>query len=360
MKKVLVDLGEKSYNIYIEKDFKALEDLIEKSDKKALIITDTNVSPLYLREVKEILEDKFSFVSTFEFEAGEKSKNIDILQGMYRAAIKAGLDRKSCVVALGGGVTGDMAGLLAATFMRGIGFIQIPTTLLSMVDSSVGGKVGIDFLGVKNIIGAFKQPDLVYVNTGALRTLPEREFKAGMGEVIKYAAISDYSFLSFLTENQKKITSLSYDELSSLIEICLKIKADVVSKDEKENSYRMILNFGHTIGHGIESAKNFSLLHGECVSLGMVCAFEIAHERGYVTEEYKKKFLSSLSSYGLLMSVSDIDANEVLAYVKNDKKKTGDFINFILPTAEGEVRILKDVTNEEMENAINKIIGEQN
>lgn len=358
MKKVLVDLGEKSYNIYIEKDFKALEALIEKSDKKALIVTDTNVSPLYLREVKSILDKRFSSVSTFEFPAGEESKNIDVLQGMYQAAIKANLDRKSVVVALGGGVCGDMAGLLAATFMRGIGFIQLPTTLLSVVDSSVGGKVGIDFSGVKNIIGAFKQPDLVYINTGALNSLPEREFKAGMGEVIKYAAIKDYSLLSFLKENQKKITSLSYDELSALIETCLKIKAEVVSKDEKENSYRMILNFGHTIGHGIESAKNFSLLHGECVSVGMVCAFEIAKKRGYVTEEYKKEFLSSLSSYGLLMSVSDLDSKDALSYVKNDKKKTGDFISFILPTDKGEVKIFTDVTNEEMEDAINKIIGE--
>ncbi len=356
MQKLNVDLNSRSYNICIEDGFTGLKKCIEKNFTKAVIVTDSNVEKLFLKEVKEIVESKISNVGVCVFEAGEKSKNISTIQKIYDCCLENGLDRKSCIIALGGGVCGDMAGFAAATFMRGISFIQMPTTLLAQVDSSVGGKVGIDYCGAKNIIGAFKQPELVYISTSTLKTLPEREFKAGMGEVIKYCAIYDINFLSFLEKNHEDIKKLSHKYISEMIYTCCRIKADVVSKDETEQGLRMILNFGHTIGHGIESAKNFELLHGECVALGMIGIFEIAKMRNCISDSYADRMLNAIKLYGLCLSVDGITEEEVISYMKKDKKKVGDKIKFVLPIGEGSVKITNDITEEEIKAGIRKIM----
>lgn len=356
MQKLKVELGSRSYSICIDESFDKLEECIEKSFTKALIVTDSNVERLFAEEVKEKLAHKFSDVGICVFEAGEKSKNIETMQIIYDACLEHGLDRKSCIIALGGGVTGDMAGFAAATFMRGIGFIQIPTTLLAQTDSSVGGKVGIDYSSTKNIIGAFKQPDLVYICTKTLKALPKREFEAGMAEVIKYSAIYDIDFLTYLEEYTDEIKSLSHEQISQMIFKCCAIKADVVAKDETEQSLRMILNFGHTIGHGIESAKGFELLHGECVSLGMICAFEIGKNRNLITDAYVDRMINAMKSYNLLQTASGITADEIIGYMKKDKKKVGSKLNFVLPAGEGKVEIASDITDSEVKMAISKIL----
>ncbi len=358
MQRLNLDFEKRSYDIVIDTGFDALADeLVRVCKGKILIVSDTNVAPIYLSKLEEcICKAGFAKPGHVIFEAGEKSKNIDTLQKIYNALVEHKLDRKSAIIALGGGVVGDMAGLAAATYMRGIDFVQIPTTLLAQTDSSVGGKVGIDFSGVKNIIGAFKQPSLVYINTSTLKTLPKREFSAGMAEVIKYGVIRDDEFLSYLEENVDEILSLGDKAIENVIYKCCAIKADVVMHDETEMGMRAILNFGHTIGHGVESAKNFELLHGECVALGMVGALDISLARGYVTKEYCERVKDIISSYALETSFCGAGKETVIEYMQNDKKKMSDKLRFVLIKGMGETVILDDITKEETEHAIECII----
>lgn len=356
MKTLSLDFGKRSYDICISDGFDSLAECIKKEYTAALIVTDSNIYPIYTNEIKKIIETKTKKTGVCVFEAGEKSKNICTIQKIYDACLENNLDRKSVIIALGGGVCGDMAGFAAATYMRGIAFIQIPTTLLAQTDSSVGGKVGIDYGGVKNIVGAFKQPDLVYINTKTLESLNAREFAAGMGEVIKYSFITDYAFIDWLCKNCAAIKEKNSAALEEMIYFCCKAKADVVCADETEKGMRMLLNFGHTIGHGIESAQKFSYLHGECVALGMICAMNIALERNMIKKSCLDKLLEAENCFGLLTSIPNADIDEILNYVKNDKKKTGSKISFVLPVGEGKADIFTDVTFQQMKNAIEKII----
>lgn len=356
MKRLNLDFGKRGYEIYIDKNFEKLSECLCENYTALLVVADSNTAPLYAKEVCAILKTKAERVGLCVFDAGEKNKNYKTIHKIYDACIENGLDRKSAIVALGGGVCGDMAGFAAATFMRGIGFIQIPTTLLAQTDSSVGGKVGIDYGGIKNIVGAFKQPNLVYINTATLNTLNNREFSAGMGEVIKYGVIWDADFLTWLDKNCDSVKKRDSATLEEMIFRCCRAKADVVVRDETENSLRMILNFGHTIGHGIESAMDFSYLHGECVALGMICAMHIALERKMIDQSFFNELSELEKKYGLFLKADIKNEDEVLRYIKNDKKKTGDKINFVLPVSRGSVKIFTDVSAEQMKNAIKKII----
>lgn len=358
MDRLRLDFGQRSYDIVFSDSFSALTDEVKAlfSGGKALLVTDSNVDRLYAAEVLNRLSDAGLDVKKFVFEAGEKSKNIDVCQSIYLACLKHNMDRGSFIVALGGGVVGDMAGFAAATFMRGIKFVQIPTTLLAQTDSSVGGKVGIDFGGVKNIIGAFKQPSLVYINSKTLSTLPKREFIAGMAEVIKYGIIYDSTFFEYLEENVCKAKQLDTEAIRHILYQCCKIKADVVMKDETEQSLRSILNFGHTIGHGIESAMNFKLLHGECVAVGMVGACKIALARSYFKESDFKRVVSLLNAYGLPAAVSGAGRDDIFKFMHSDKKKTGSNLKFILPKAIGRVEQFYDITDKEIKLGIDYIL----
>lgn len=358
MERLHLKFDKRSYDIVIDDGFEALGREVEKAcgRQKILLVMDNSVAAFYGKAVAAVLRNAGFDVGTFSFEAGEQSKGHEILLQIYRACILYQLDRKSIIAALGGGVTGDMAGFAAASYMRGIEFVQIPTTLLAQTDSSVGGKVGIDFAGVKNIVGAFKQPSLVYINHATLKTLPKREFAAGMAEVIKYGIIYDATFFKYLEQNAARIAALEPEALAYVIRRCCEIKAEVVTQDETEQGLRAILNFGHTVGHGIESAKEFELLHGECVAIGMVAACKLALDMGLIGKEVLNSLTSILENYALPTSVSGIDAGQIESYMKNDKKKIGANLKFILPQEIGRVGIYTDVEERSIRAAVEYIL----
>ena len=357
MDRLRVELGENSYDIVFTDSFSCLSAEMSKinSPKKILIVTDSNVEKLYGNEVLSHLRDNCYDASLYSFKAGEENKNMDSILGICKACIDNGLDRKSQIVALGGGVVGDMAGFAASIYMRGISFVQIPTTLLSQSDSSVGGKTGIDFCDAKNILGAFHQPKLVYINVNTLKTLPKEQFISGMGEVIKHGIIRDEKFFSYIRENSESIKALDTNTLIRLSKTNCSIKADVVSKDEKENGLRAILNFGHTIGHAIESAFEFKLTHGECVALGMIAVSKIAVGRGTISNEILQDIENILTDYEFKTRVKLPDFETICSYMSKDKKKSAGALKFVLPLSIGEVEQRTDVTEDEIIDALEYI-----
>ena len=353
MKKLLMDLGERSYDIVFSKSFNELLENLKNINcpDKILIVTDSNVHKLYLDEVRKILSDGGYDVGVCVFDAGEENKNMNTILKILEKCMEHKMDRKSMMIALGGGVVGDMAGFAASIFMRGIDFVQIPTTLLSQTDSSVGGKTGIDFLKAKNILGAFHQPRLVYINSSVLKTLPRREIISGMGEVIKHAVIRDYDFFEYLKKNMDNVRELSSDIMLEIIYKNCSIKASVVSQDEKEMGVRADLNFGHTFGHAVESYLDFKLTHGESVALGMIAAFRVALMRGLVSKEYFDELIKILMEYGFSIKTHISDIDEVIALMHKDKKKSSKKLKFILPSGRGNVIQCDDLTDEEIISA---------
>ncbi len=256
-------------------------------------------------------------------------------------------------MALGGGVSGDMTGFLASIYMRGIPFVQVPTTLLAQVDSSVGGKTGVDISEGKNLIGTFYQPRAVFIDTLVLDTLPEQEFLGGMAEVIKYGVIRDPEFFTFLEENRTGILAREQALLTSLIGRCCRIKADVVEEDEREGDLRRILNFGHTIGHAVEAASNFQLIHGLAISIGMRAAADLAVLAGLLPRQDAARLRTLLADYGLPVSVpADLDRASIKAFLKTDKKTIGGRVFFVLPEAIGRVVI----TDQVVENHLDQVL----
>ncbi|MGN0162211.1 MAG: 3-dehydroquinate synthase [Candidatus Ornithomonoglobus sp.] len=357
MDKLHVNLGADSYDICFTDSFDALVSSLQEinAPKKLLIVTDTNVESLYADEVNTLLSSSGYDSAVYAFEAGEENKSMDSILGICGACVKYGLDRKSMILALGGGVVGDMAGFAAAIYMRGIDFVQIPTTLLSQSDSSVGGKTGIDFMESKNILGAFHQPRLVYINVNTLKTLPHIQFVSGMGEVIKHGIIRDAEFYRFIKENKELIKSLDSQTLIKMAKRNCKIKAQVVEQDEKENSLRAILNFGHTIGHAAESALNFTTTHGECVGIGMAAASHIAVNRGLIDESVLKDIEETLIGYDFRVRMELPPAEIIYGFMQKDKKKADGKLKFVLPARIGDVIQTRDVTKEEIFDAIRYI-----
>ena len=351
--------GDFHYPIYFENDFKNLATAIkeEKLDgRKICIVTDSHVAPLYHDSVKAVLQQISSEVFSFIFDAGEKNKNLNTVQELYKTLIKNEMDRKGLLVALGGGVVGDLTGFGAATYLRGIDFIQVPTTLLAQVDSSVGGKTGVDFLQYKNMVGAFHQPRLVYMNMSTLQSLPDREFTCGMGEILKTGLICDGEFFRFVCQNQATIRSLDLDMLSRMIRRCCEIKAGVVERDPKEQGERALLNLGHTVGHAVEKLKDFQLLHGQCVGIGLIAAAFLSMSRGLLTKQEYEEIRMGCQSYDLPLSVDSLNAEDVLAATKKDKKMENGHIKFILMDGIGKSFIDKTVTDEELLQAIREIL----
>lgn len=353
--------GDFCYPIYFEKDFSHLsEALLEEglSGKKMCIVSDSNVAPLYASQVKEELLKVTDQVSLFTFPAGEAYKNLDTVQDFFQFLIENGLDRKSLVVALGGGVTGDLSGFAAAAYLRGIDFIQVPTTLLAQVDSSVGGKTGVDFRQFKNMVGAFHQPRLVYMNMATLQSLPDREFACGMGEIIKTGLICDREFFDFVCANYKVIRTMDPKMLAVMIRRCCAIKAGVVERDPKEQGERALLNLGHTIGHAVEKLMDFQLLHGQCVGVGLVAAAAISLRRGLLTQEEYEQICQVLKLYDLPLSVKGLSPEAILAATKKDKKMEKGQIKFILMDGLGKSFIDNTVTDEELLVGIRTICKE--
>lgn len=352
--------GDFHYPIYFEKDFSGLAQAVREeglSGHKICVVTDSHVEPLYLKSVMDSLQEVSSQIFSFVFEAGEKNKNLDTVQKLYRSLIEHEMDRKGLLVALGGGVVGDLTGFGAATYLRGIDFIQVPTTLLSQVDSSVGGKTGVDFQQYKNMVGAFHQPRLVYMNLSALNTLPPKEFACGMGEILKTGLICDGEFFRFICSNQKTIQELDYTLLSQMIRRCCEIKAGVVERDPKEQGERALLNLGHTVGHAVEKLKNFQLLHGQCVGIGLIAAAYLSMQRGLLTQEEYNEIRKGCKAFHLPLTVDSLKAEEILAATKKDKKMEAGHIKFILMDGIGKSFIDKTVTDMELLSAIREILS---
>lgn len=349
MIKLNLNLGERGYPIYIASDFSGLGKACAAAGLtgKMVVVADSNVEKYFYNECITLFSNAGYEVAGYVFPAGEKSKNLDTVKAIYSFLSGLRLDRQSTLVALGGGVTGDITGFAAATFLRGINFIQVPTTLLAQADSSVGGKVGVDFEGNKNIIGAFYQPRFVYINVNTLRTLPERELKSGLAEVIKHGLILDGDFYEYIDYNMKKIFGFDENVLLYISRMNCKIKGSVVEKDEKESDLRAILNLGHTIGHAVESVSIFELLHGECISVGMVGAYKLAQCLGMVDERLVVKVASTFEKAGLPVKLPGFDVQKVYETMFRDKKVKGSKLTFVLPRSIGNV-IQCNVDDEEL------------
>lgn len=346
------------YDIVIEHSFDRLADELEKfnlSKQKLCIVTDSNVYPVYAKQLEEILLKVADSVIVFSFPAGESNKNLNTVRELYEKLILEKFDRKDMLVALGGGVVGDLTGFAAATYLRGISFIQIPTSLLAQVDSSIGGKTGVDFDSYKNMVGAFHQPKLVYMNLQVLNTLESAQFYSGMGEILKHGLIKNEGYYIWLIEHLYEIYEKNMETLEEMIyESCL-IKSAVVEKDPKEQGERALLNFGHTIGHAIEKLKNFQLLHGECVALGSIAAAYISWKRDYLTKEEFYEIRDIYVAFHLPISITDISLKEVLEATKLDKKMESGQIKFILLKKMGKAIVDNTVSDEEILEAINFI-----
>jgi 3-dehydroquinate synthase len=351
MKRLEVELGERSYQILIGSG--SLDQLgvslrgLNLADRLCLV-TNTTVGRLYGGRVKSVLADSGCIVSYYEVPDGEEYKTLHSATAIYDHMVSSGMERDSAVVALGGGVVGDLAGFVAATYMRGVPLIQVPTTLLAQVDSSVGGKVAVNHPLGKNLIGCFYQPRLVFADLKTLGTLPEREIMAGMAEVIKYGVIWDWTFFVFLEQHLDRILSLEPDVLMEAVRRSCAIKAEIVSGDEREQGLRAILNFGHTIGHALESLTNYQVYrHGEAIAAGMAAATSMAVNRGLLAATDRERLVMLLRRTGLPVSFP-YPAQDVLGLLSHDKKVLMGRPRFVLPLEIGRVEICSDLEDGEI------------
>lgn len=333
------------YSIYIEENI--LQDAGHHAKKltgdNVFVVTDSNVFPLYFDKVKSALEQEHLQVSHYVIPAGESSKSLEMLGALYEECVKNRITRTDLILALGGGVVGDLTGFLAATYLRGVNLMQIPTTFLAQIDSSVGGKTAIDLPSGKNLAGAFYQPKTVLIDPMVLSTLSDTIFADGMAEAIKYACIRDQSMLELLKAPK--------ENLVEIITRCVKIKRDVVEHDEFDTGERMILNFGHTVGHTIEKMGNYTeFTHGQAVAVGMVCILEMGQKLGKVTEKEVTDVVSLIRNSNLPVSVP-YNGEACLKTVVTDKKMTGKTLNAVLPKGLGDCTIEKFNPEEFMELA---------
>jgi len=345
MKTVKVEVGGHGYPVIIGRDvFPCLGSLLPPRLRKVLLVSDSSVYPLWGNRMTCALEEAGLTVKSFAVDPGEKSKTLAVADTLYTSALEAGLGRGDLVAALGGGVVGDLAGFVAATYMRGIAFLQVPTTLLAQVDSAVGGKVAVNHWLGKNLIGAFHQPVLALADLGTLDTLPRREYLAGAAEVVKYGAGLNEPFLTYLEQNWEGLMDGADDILAGVVATCCQLKADVVARDEREAGERKLLNFGHTLGHGLEAATGYSYyLHGEAVAVGMVLETLIAREMKVLAENEARRLLTLFKRLNPIPPPPGLDSGPVLAALRFDKKRTGGKGVFILPVRAGEARLFDHV-----------------
>lgn len=353
MHKIGVNLPSNSYQILIAPD--SLNELGKEIaelnlGKKVLLVSNPEIFDYYGKTCLKSLENAGFETYTHLIPAGETHKNLQSIAQLYDTALANRLERSSTLVALGGGVIGDMTGFAAATWLRGINFVQVPTSLLAMVDASIGGKTGVNHPQGKNLIGAFYQPKLVLIDPTVLKTLPEREFRAGMAEVIKYGVIWDEDLFTKLeqAENIDRFDSIDRALLQTILVRSTQAKAEVVSQDEKEAGLRAILNYGHTLGHAVESLTNYQqFVHGEAVAIGMVAAGKIATTMGLWTETEAKRQEQLITKTKLPTQIPpELNIDEILATLKTDKKVKAGKVRFIVPTQIGKVTITDKVTEE--------------
>ena len=354
MKTLYVELGERRYPIFIGSNLNPQE-LLEPyiHGKQVMIVSNDTVAPLYLDRYKAALENLGKTVATCILPDGEKYKNIEHLNLIFDALLEAGFNRDCTVLALGGGVIGDMAGFASACFQRGVYFIQVPTTLLSQVDSSVGGKTGINHPLGKNMIGAFQQPQVVLADMSQLSTLPDRELSAGLAEVIKYALLGDEEFLVWLEANMKGLIARDEQLLAEAVYRSCAHKARIVANDEKEQGERALLNLGHTFGHAIESYLGYGeWLHGEAVATGMVMAADLSHRMGWISLEDLERTKKIISRAQLPIVCPKIPLDDFLAYMAHDKKVLNGQLRLVLLQQLGKAVITREFDVELMQQAI--------
>lgn len=358
MTKVKVELGANSYDISIgENIFSAAAEFLAASNfTKILLVTDHIVHDKYAETLMNLFESRGINYDVVIIPAGETSKTLQCAETLYTSAIESRLDRKSAIVALGGGVVGDLAGFVAATYLRGVNFVQVPTTLLAQVDSSVGGKTAVNHRLGKNLIGAFYQPRAVFIDIATLKTLPERELKAGLGEVVKYGVISDENFFSFLERNVDKVLSRDAEILAQIVRRSCEIKAEVVSLDEKETGLRRILNFGHTIAHAVEEETRYEkYCHGEAVAIGMLGAAFISEKIGAVSHAAVERLENLIKRLGLQTHCEGVSVDKLYAALFRDKKTVGGKINWVVMKKIGAVEVTGGVPENIVREALKNI-----
>jgi 3-dehydroquinate synthase len=343
LEKVTVGLGERSYDIFIGQNILTEIGLIcgdLLKGRKVAVVTNPVVGAFYLEPVLNALSDAGFSVNTIEIPDGEEHKSLETLKGIYDSLIEYGFDRSSFMLALGGGVVGDITGFASATYLRGIPFVQVPTTLLGQVDSSVGGKTGVNHEKGKNLIGAFYQPGLVLIDTATLDTLPEREYLSGLAEVVKYGIVLDESFFTFLTENVGKLLGRDKCCLQKAIKRSCEIKASIVNKDEKEAGVRAVLNYGHTIGHAVETLTCYTkYTHGEAVAIGMAQAAKYSEAMGFSDHTETERILALLKSLRLPVALPAFASSAYIEVILHDKKVRDGGINFIFNKGLGDFQI---------------------
>lgn len=336
---------DKTYPIFIDSDL--IEELGKKvsdyTKGKVLVVINDKVNKLYGKKL--IINNSIKYI----LQDGENQKNFKNYKKILDFALKNKLERQDTIVAIGGGVVGDIAGFVAATYLRGIDYIQVPTTLLACVDSSVGGKVAINTAFGKNLVGAFYQPKAVFCNLNFLNTLDKRQFKTGLAEVLKYgfickSCIEDSNFYDYLVENSDKILERNEESIAEIIEISLQLKAAVVNKDEKEQGLRKILNFGHTYGHAVEKITNYKkYTHGEAVVFGMIYAFDLAFKNGLISNDYHNESIELINKYLIIKKIPSFNKNKISEIMNSDKKVKDGKIQFILPSSKAHCIISEQI-----------------
>lgn len=368
---VHVDLGPRSYDIAIVSDqMERVAETIQSwcgkcsylgdGPGKAIIVTDRNVAERHAAPVQKSLSDAGWKCDMVQLEPGETSKRLEVISGLYDQLVEMKADRQTVVVAVGGGVVGDASGFLASTYARGIPFVQVPTSLLAHVDSSVGGKVGINHPQGKNLIGAFYQPLGVFIDTATLDTLPLRDYRSGLAEVVKYGVILDEEFFTYFEQHIDDLNNRTPDVMRHVIARCCQLKADVVEKDEQERiGLRAVLNYGHTFAHAFEALCGYGeLMHGEAVSIGMIYASRLAEREGLIDAAVTKRQVDLLQAVGCpvrLPESANLNNDEILDRMKLDKKTVGGKLRFILPTKMGHVELFRDISETEVRTVLEEM-----
>ncbi len=356
-----VNLGQRSYDIVVTHgDPNGLGPFARQRSQgtRALIVTDEHVAA-HAHKVKQTLHEAGWQTTFFVGTSGEEQKSLQSAAVLYDRLVELQADRRTLIVPVGGGVVGDLAGFVASTFARGLPLLMVPTTLLAMVDSSVGGKTAVNHPRAKNMIGTFHQPIGVWIDVASLETLPERDFRSGLAEVVKYGVILDPAFFGFLETHVDEILQRRPDVIQQIVARCCRLKADVVEKDEREETgLRAILNYGHTFAHAFETAGKYSdWLHGEAVAAGMICASRLAEKRGLIAGELTRRQLDLLSAFGLPTVPKAWPIAELLATMRTDKKAVAGKMRFVLPRKLGEVALFGDIPEAEVEDILTEAIN---
>jgi 3-dehydroquinate synthase len=354
---VRVNLGRRSYDIRIGAgNLAELGKFVTERGPAthAVAITDDNVQDLHAMKATESLVNEGINTDLISIQPGEPSKSVELASGLWQGLLELGTDRKSVVLAVGGGVVGDLAGFIAATYARGLRFFQVATSLLAQVDSSVGGKVGVNLPEAKNMVGSFYQPVGVFIDTATLETLPEKEYRSGLAEVVKYGVILDAEFFEYLEGHAAEINRKNQDVLVEVVARCCRLKADIVEKDEfEESGLRAVLNYGHTFGHAFESLAGYgTLLHGEAVAIGMGCAARLAETMGRVDKTFVQRQQNLLETLHLPVKTPSLDPGKILSAMMRDKKVQHGKLRFVLPSRMGSVELVSDVSPDDIRAAL--------